>query len=94
MSIYDAHFGLTQRPFLMAPDPQFIYWSKAHSLAFTMLRYSVMTVAPITVITGEIGAGKTTLLRQLLTEMPGDRHVGLVSNIQAGRGELLHWILM
>jgi type II secretory pathway predicted ATPase ExeA len=46
------------------------------------------------VITGEIGAGKTTLLRHLLRSLPEDLTVGLISNAQGNRGELLHWVLM
>lgn len=92
--MYEAFYGLRARPFLMAPDPAFLYWSEPHTMAFTMLRYGMMTRAPITVITGEIGAGKTTLLRRLLAEASGDQVLGLVSNMQAGRGELLHWVMM
>lgn len=92
--MYEAHFGLTERPFLTVPDPGFLFWAESHTLAFTMLRYGLMSQAPITVITGEIGAGKTTLLRQLLQEIPQDLHVGLVSNMQHSRGQLLHWAMM
>ena len=92
--MYEQFYGLTGRPFLTVPDPDFLYWAESHTLAFTMLRYGLMSRAPITVITGEIGSGKTTLLRQLLREVPADLEIGLVSNMQAGRGELLHWVMM
>jgi general secretion pathway protein A len=92
--MYEAHFGLTGRPFLTAPDPQFLYWTDAHTYAFTMMRYGLMSRAPIVVITGEIGAGKTTLLRQLLREAPSEVMIGLMSNILPDRGQLLHWAMM
>jgi type II secretory pathway predicted ATPase ExeA len=92
--MYEAFFALEHRPFLTVPDPDFLYWADNHTLAFTMLRYGVMTRAPITVITGEIGSGKTTLLRQLMKDVPHDLVIGLVSNMQAGRGELLHWVMV
>ena len=92
--MYEEFYGLRSRPFLTSPDPSFLFWAEQHTLAFTMLRYGIMTRAPVTVVTGEIGAGKTTLLRQLLREVPQDLLVGLVSNMQTGRGELLHWIMM
>lgn len=92
--MYEQFYRLRERPFLTVPDPDFLIWTEGHSLAFAMLRYGLMSRAPITVITGEIGAGKTTLLRQLLREAPNDLVVGLVSNMQAGRGELLHWVMM
>lgn len=91
---FEEFYGLERLPFHTVPDPHFIYWSEGHRLAFAVLRYGVITRAPITLITGEIGAGKTTLLRQLLAEIPEDLTVGLISNMQAGRGELLHWVMM
>ena len=92
--MYEEHYGLKIRPFQMTPDPGFLYWSESHKLAFTMLRYSVMNASPLTVITGDVGTGKTTLVRRLLEEFPGEMQVGLLSNVQAGRGELLEWMLM
>ncbi len=94
LTIYTAHFGLTERPFTLLPDPDFLFWSENHARAYAMLEYGLLTHAPITVITGEIGAGKTTLLRQLLRSLPEDVTVGLISNAQGNRGELLHWVLM
>ena len=52
-----------------------------------------MSSAPITLMTGEIGAGKTTLLQALLPDIRENLTVGLISNAQGGRGELLQWIL-
>ena len=94
LTIYNAHFGLAERPFTLLPDPDFLYWSENHTRAYAMLEYGMLTHAPITVITGEIGAGKTTLLRHLLRSLPEDVTVGLISNAQGNRGELLHWVLM
>jgi type II secretory pathway predicted ATPase ExeA len=94
LRIYNEHFGLTERPFTLLPDPDFLYWSESHARAYTMLEYGMLTHAPITVITGEIGAGKTTLLRHLLRTLPEEFTVGLISNAQGNRGELLHWVLM
>jgi general secretion pathway protein A len=94
LTIYTEYFGLTERPFTLLPDPDFLYWSEAHSRAYAMLEYGMLTFAPITVITGEIGAGKTTLIRHLLRSLPEEYTVGLISNAQGNRGELLHWVLM
>lgn len=93
--MYEAFYGLKTKPFQMVPDPSFLYWSEAHLMAFTMLRYGIMSSSPITVITGEVGTGKTTLLRQSLEELSEEgMTVGLISNMQDGRGELLEWVLM
>lgn len=92
--MYEEFYGLKVKPFQMIPDPSFLYWSDSHLMAFTMLRYGVMSSSPLSIITGEVGAGKTTLLRQMLDEFPPTLEVGLMSNIQPGRGELLEWTLM
>jgi type II secretory pathway predicted ATPase ExeA len=91
--MYENFYGLERRPFTLSPDPDFLFWSDHHQLAFATLRYGLLTRAPIMVMTGEVGAGKTTLLRQLLREIDDHLVVGLVSNMQPGRGELLHWMM-
>lgn len=94
LDLYTAHFGLTTRPFSLVPDPDFLFWSAAHTRAFTMLEYGILTRAPITLITGEVGAGKTTLLHYLLRSVGTDVRIGLVANANGGRGELLRWVLL
>ncbi|GFE52502.1 hypothetical protein So717_42550 [Roseobacter cerasinus] len=92
--MYTEFFGLTERPFSLVPDPDFLYWSDAHKRAFNMLEYGLFTHAPITLVTGDVGAGKTTLLQYLLKQIEGDITIGLISNAQGGRGELLRWVMM
>ncbi|MFN7224025.1 MAG: ExeA family protein [Paracoccaceae bacterium] len=91
--LYTSFFGLTERPFTLQPDPSFIFWSEQHKRAFSILEFGILSNAPITLITGEIGAGKTTLLRALLEKMETEVTIGLVSNAQGSRGELLQWVL-
>lgn len=90
---FAKHFGLRERPFTLLPDPDFLFWSKAHKRAFAILEYGVMSRAPITIVTGEVGAGKTTLLQKLLQNFDETSLVGLISNAQGDRGELLQWVL-
>lgn len=92
-ALYAEFFGLSERPFTLLPDPSFLYWSKAHQKAFAILDYGIVSRAPITVITGEIGSGKTTLIQHLIKSMEPSITVGLISNAQGGRGELLQWAL-
>jgi type II secretory pathway predicted ATPase ExeA len=92
--MYLKYFGFSEKPFALLPDPRMLFWSKAHSEAFAMMQYGVVNGAPITVITGEVGAGKTTLIRHLLNELDDSVVVGLVSNVQRGKGEMLHWCMM
>jgi general secretion pathway protein A len=93
--MYEAYYGLREKPFSIMPDPDLIYWGRGHRMAFAMLEFGVMNSAGFTVITGEIGSGKTTLVRHLLRRIdPRKINVGLISNTPRGREELLQWILM
>ena len=91
--LYMEFFGFSERPFTLLPDPDFLFWSRAHRRAFSVLEYGVITRAPITVVTGEVGVGKTTLIQKLLQSLDDDVTLGLISNAQGGRGELLQWVL-
>ncbi len=91
--LYAEVFGLQERPFTLLPDPDFIFWSNAHRSAYTVLEYGIVSRAPITVVTGEVGAGKTTLIHALIQSMEDDTTIGLISNAQGGRGDLLRWAL-
>ncbi len=91
--LYADFFGLTERPFTLLPDKAFLFWSKQHTRAYSVLEFGIVSRAPITLITGEIGAGKTTLLQELLSKIEENVTVGLISNAQGGRGELMEWVL-
>lgn len=93
IDLYNEAFGFSERPFTLLPDPSFLFWSPAHSRAFAILEYGLMTRAPLTVVTGEVGTGKTTLVQALLYTLEDDVVVGLISNAQGGRGDLMRWVL-
>ncbi|HEY9198605.1 MAG TPA: AAA family ATPase [Gammaproteobacteria bacterium] len=92
--MYEAHFGLREKPFSLLPDPSFLYLSDKHRMALALLQYGLTNQAGFTVITGGIGTGKTTLIRHLLNDMGQDVTVGLISNTHRSFGELLQWILL
>src|SRR5215470_7992023 len=92
--MYEAYYGLREKPFSILPDPELIYWGPNHRLAYSMLEFGVMNRAGFTVITGEIGSGKTTLVRCLLRKLDPNINVGLISNTPHGRKELLQWVMM
>ena len=69
--MYEAHYGLSSKPFQLNPDPSFYFSSKQHSRARAYLEYGVSRHEGFVVITGEIGAGKTTLLRAMIEALHG-----------------------
>lgn len=93
LSMYSSFFGLERRPFTLLPDPDFMFWSRQHTRALSVLEFGLMSRAPITLVTGEVGTGKTTLLQTLMRRLSKDLTVGLISNAHGERGELLQWTL-
>ena len=92
--MYEKFYGFRGKPFSLLPDPEFLYLSKKHRMALTLLEYGLMNQASFSVITGDIGTGKTTLIRQFLNQMERDMVVGLITNTHPSFGELLQWILL
>lgn len=92
--MYESYYGLTEKPFSIQPDPDFLFLGKRHSMAYAMLEYGVENRAGFIVITGEIGSGKTTLIRHLLNNLPGDITVGLLNNTHKGMSDILSWVML
>lgn len=90
---YADFFGFRERPFTLLPDPEMLLWSAQYRGAFSVLEFGIMSRSPITLLTGAIGCGKTTLLRELLSQLDDSVTVGLISNAQGGRGELIQWVM-
>jgi type II secretory pathway predicted ATPase ExeA len=92
--MYEAFYGLREKPFSILPDPDLIYWGRVHKMAYAMLQFGLMNSAGFTVITGEIGSGKTTLVRNLVKRLDSSMTTGVVSNTPRDRDELLRCIMM
>jgi general secretion pathway protein A len=92
--MYETFYGLREKPFVMQPDPYFIYWTDGHQKAYSMLEYGILNAIGFTVITGEIGSGKTTLLHCLLAHLDDTTVIGLLNSTSFQETELLQWIMM
>src|SRR5450631_2979319 len=91
--MYEQHFGLIAKPFALTPDPAFLYPSRQHEMAMTMLEYGLESQAAFSVLTGDIGSGKTTLVRHLLRQLDKQVAVGLISNTHSGFESIHGWAL-
>ncbi|MBT8078734.1 MAG: AAA family ATPase [Gammaproteobacteria bacterium] len=90
---YLEHFKLTEQPFRLTPDPDFVYWSKQHARAKAYMESTIWLADGFVVITGEIGSGKTTLLQTFLTELPDDVVYAVVSQTQLTPTQFLQTVL-
>jgi type II secretory pathway predicted ATPase ExeA len=91
--MYEEFYGFKEKPFSMLPDPGFLFLSKKHQAALTLLEYGVLNHVGFCVITGGPGAGKTTLIRALLQRTGENISVGLITNTHQSFGGLLDWVL-
>lgn len=92
--MYENFYNLSERPFQLLPDPSFLYMTRRHGTALTLLQYSIQNRQGFTVITGEVGCGKTTLINRLLDEVTDEISIGLISFTHNNFGELAEWIMM
>lgn len=92
--MYEQFYGLTEKPFSIQPDPDFLFFSVRHSMAYAMLEYGIQNRAAFSVICGEIGCGKTTIVRHLLNNLEEQLTVGIVYNTHKNIDDLLGWIML
>jgi len=78
--MYEAFFGLKEKPFEMTPDPRYFYPSEKHVEALNHMVYAIQERRGFVVITGEIGSGKTTLSRVLFQKLDRTAKTAVVRN--------------
>jgi type II secretory pathway predicted ATPase ExeA len=89
--VYEAHFGLSRRPFSKTPDPAFLYAGALHGEALARLELAV-DEREVCLFTGEIGAGKTTISRALIDRLSERHRVVLVVNPRLSASQLLELV--
>lgn len=92
--MYKSYYGLTDRPFSLLPDPDYLWLGPKHRMAFSLLEYGLNYSEGFTVITGEIGCGKTTLVRQLLKTAGPLVTFGFIADTIRLQGEILERVLL
>jgi general secretion pathway protein A len=98
--MYSQHFGLTQDPFSIAPDPRYLFMSERHREALAHLLFGVSgphstaggSGGGFVLLTGDIGTGKTTICRCFLEQIPAGCHVAYIFNPKLTVIELLQSI--
>lgn len=73
--MYEAHFGLSQLPFRLAPDSSFYVDAAPHRAAIAAMLDELRDGQAFVPLVGEFGVGKTTIARRLLDEVRGARRV-------------------
>ena len=71
--MYEAYWGLKEKPFQNTPDPRFLYLSAQHEDALMKLSYCVTQDLGCAMLTGIFGCGKTLLGKALLNDLGKDK---------------------
>ena len=90
--MYTRYFGLSEKPFAIAPDPKYLYMSDAHREALAHLLYGLNGDGCIILFTGDIGTGKTTACRCLLEQLPSNTDIAIILNPKLSILDILHTI--
>lgn len=64
--MYEAHFGLQQKPFSLSPDTRLFVRLTDHESCFDLLTHVLDTGEGFLKVIGDVGTGKTILCRRLL----------------------------
>ena len=92
--MYTELFQLSEPPFRLTPDPQFLYASKQHARAKAYMESTIWLADGFVVITGEIGSGKTTLIESFLAELPENVILAQINQTQLSPVEFLQALLV
>ena len=87
--MYLDFFGLHEKPFSIAPNPDYLFLTDQHKEALAHLRYGIGDEGGFVLLTGEIGTGKTTICRSMLSQLPEGADLAFVINPRLSPSEML-----
>jgi general secretion pathway protein A len=91
--MYDAFFGLNERPFDLTPDPRFLLMTPRHEEALSTVEYGIAGGKGIALVVGGAGTGKTTLVQAALDRQKGGNALGVcLSNPTLKRREFYEFL--
>src|SRR5712692_10425380 len=69
--MYEAFYGLHERPFELNPNPRFLFMTPGHREALSTIQYGIAGRKGLTLLVGAPGTGKTTLVHAPLERQSG-----------------------
>lgn len=91
--MYEAFYGLSERPFDLSPNPRFLFLAPRQREALSNLRYGLSTPRGFMLLVGEAGTGKTTLVQAALADLRGSNsRFVLMSNPTLDRAEFYEFL--
>jgi general secretion pathway protein A len=92
--MYNDHYGFSENPFDLSPDPKFLFPAVSHYETLALMLDSIQNRKGITVISGEVGIGKTTLIHVLLKDLSEKIKTAFIFHPRMKFQDLLRSILL
>jgi general secretion pathway protein A len=91
--MYEAFYGLRERPFELTPNPRFLLMTSRHREALTTLEYGLSGRTGIALLVGEAGTGKTTMVHAALqSQSARQSKVAYLNNPSLTRAEFIEFL--
>jgi general secretion pathway protein A len=92
--MYEAFFGLNDKPFSLTPNPRYVFYSRQYREAEGQLLYGINNREGFMLVTGQPGTGKTTLCRDIIEKLDRNKtHSALIFNPFLNAHEMLSALL-
>ena len=90
--MYEAFFGLRERPFDLTPNPRYLVMTEVHREAVASIEYAIATRKGMTLLIGEAGSGKTTVIRTAIERQSTCGHYVHLNNPALTRPEFVEML--
>ncbi len=87
--MYCNHYGFSEKPFDVTPDPRFLYLPEGHRETLASIIYGIKERRGFITVTGEVGTGKTTLLNAALDRLDEQTRVAFIFNTDVTFDQML-----
>ena len=92
--MYEAYWGLEEKPFENTPDPRFLYLSEEGREVYIRLLYALQSNRGAAMLSGASGCGKTLMARALVQELDPEKvEVAFLTNPRWSPDEFLQEVL-
>lgn len=72
--MYEKHFGLSEAPFMINPNPKFFKLTPSHTESLAKCEYAIRNKSGLAVVYGDVGTGKTTMMFELMDRFNTDKY--------------------
>jgi type II secretory pathway predicted ATPase ExeA len=91
--MYQKFFRLKENPFMLAPNPNYLFLGSGHEEALAHLKYGISQGEGFISITGKLGVGKTITCMAFIASLDEKAEVAYISNPILGSKQLLNKII-